>query len=87
VRPANLAELDIFSPDTYAARGYPHEAWARPDRDGLEGECDFVERVAFRHRLARLAQAELAGRLGRLRSSQVGGIKRLPIRYRLHPAA
>jgi cytochrome P450 len=44
-------------------------------------------RVAFRHLLARLADAELAGPLERLRSSQVGGIKRLPIRYRLRPAA
>jgi len=44
-------------------------------------------RVAFRHLLARLASAELAGPVERLRSSQVGGIKRLPIRYRLRPAA
>jgi cytochrome P450 len=44
-------------------------------------------RVAFRHLLARLRDAELAGPVERLRSSQVGGIKRLPIRYRLRPAA
>jgi cytochrome P450 len=40
-------------------------------------------RVAFRHLLARLRDAALAGPIERLRSSQVGGIKRLPIRYRL----
>jgi cytochrome P450 len=44
-------------------------------------------RVAFRHLLARLEGAELAGPVERLRSSQVGGIKRLPIRYRLRPQA
>ncbi|HXZ84699.1 MAG TPA: cytochrome P450, partial [Myxococcota bacterium] len=43
-------------------------------------------RVAFRYLLARLADAELAGPVERLRSSQVGGIKRLPIRYRLGTA-
>ena len=44
-------------------------------------------RVAFRHLIGRLVDAELASPIERLRSSQVGGIKRLPIRYRLRPAA
>ncbi len=44
-------------------------------------------RVAFRHLIGRLVDAELAGPIERLRSSQIGGIKRLPIRYRLRPAA
>ena len=44
-------------------------------------------RVMFRHLVARLAECELAGPPERLRSSFVGGIKRMPIRYRLTPAA
>jgi len=43
-------------------------------------------RVMFRHLVARLAECELTGRPERLRSSFVGGIKRMPIRYRLAPA-
>jgi cytochrome P450 len=37
----------------------------------------------FRHLLARLESFELAGPVERLRSATVGGIKHLPIRYRL----
>jgi cytochrome P450 len=37
----------------------------------------------FREILARFAEVELAGPVERLRSSFVGGIKRMPIRYRL----
>ena len=43
-------------------------------------------RVVFRHLASRLAEFELAGPVERLRSSFVGGIKRMPIRYRLDPA-
>ena len=43
-------------------------------------------RVMFRHLVARLAECELTGPPERLRSSFVGGIKRMPIRYRLEPA-
>jgi cholest-4-en-3-one 26-monooxygenase len=38
-------------------------------------------RVIFRHLLSRLEHVELAGPVERLRSSFVGGIKRMPIRY------
>jgi hypothetical protein len=37
----------------------------------------------FRHLVARLAECELTGPPERLRSSFVGGIKRMPIRYRI----
>lgn len=37
----------------------------------------------FRKIIARFAEVELAGPVERLRSSFVGGIKRMPIRYRL----
>jgi cholest-4-en-3-one 26-monooxygenase len=39
--------------------------------------------AAYRHLLPRLAEVELAGPVERLHSSLVGGVKRLPIRYRL----
>ncbi|MBW2268501.1 MAG: cytochrome P450 [Deltaproteobacteria bacterium] len=44
-------------------------------------------RVAFRHLARRLEHVELAGQPQRLRSSLVGGIKHLPIRYKLRPKA
>jgi cytochrome P450 len=44
-------------------------------------------RVAFRHLAQRLEHVELAGPPKRLRSSLVGGIKQLPIRYKLRPRA
>jgi cytochrome P450 len=41
--------------------------------------------VAYRHLLPRIDEIELAGPVDRLHSSLVGGVKRLPIRYKLHP--
>jgi cytochrome P450 len=43
-------------------------------------------KVAFKHLLPRIAEIELAGDPERLYSSLVGGIKHLPIRYKLKPA-
>jgi cytochrome P450 len=43
--------------------------------------------VIFRHLLPRLAEVELAGPVDRLRSNIIGGVKRLPIRYKLQPAS
>jgi cytochrome P450 len=43
--------------------------------------------VIFRHLLPRLEEAEVAGPISRLRSNLIGGVKRLPIRYKLKPAA
>ena len=40
--------------------------------------------VAYRHLLPRIAEIELTGPVDRLHSSLVGGVKRLPIRYKLH---
>ena len=42
--------------------------------------------VAYRHLLPRIAEIELAGKVDRLHSGLVGGVKRLPIRYKLRPA-
>jgi len=47
----------------------------------------FELNVIFRHLLARLVEAEVIGPIERLQSPFVGGIKRLPIRYRLRAAA
>ena len=43
--------------------------------------------MIFRHLAARLERIELAGPVARMRSSFVGGIKHMPIRYRLRPKA
>jgi cholest-4-en-3-one 26-monooxygenase len=43
-------------------------------------------RVVFRQLVARLEHVELAGKPERLRSSFLGGIKRMGIRYRMKPA-
>lgn len=42
--------------------------------------------VAYKHLLPRIEWIELAGPVDRLCSSLVGGVKRLPIRYRIRPA-
>ena len=41
--------------------------------------------VAYRHLLPRIEEIELTGPVARLHSSLVGGVKRLPIRYKLFP--
>jgi len=41
--------------------------------------------VIYRHLLPRLAEVEVVGPVDRLRSHLIGGIKRLPIRYKLQP--
>jgi cytochrome P450 len=43
--------------------------------------------VAYKHLLPRIEEVELAGSVERLHSSLVGGVKHLPIRYRLKPAS
>ena len=43
--------------------------------------------VIFRHMLTRLDEIELAGEPERLRSSLVGGVKHIPVRYRMSAAA
>ncbi len=42
--------------------------------------------VAYRHLVPRIEEIELAGPVDRLHSALVGGVKRLPIRYKLRPA-
>jgi cytochrome P450 len=40
-------------------------------------------KVAYKHLLPRIEEVELAGPVDRLSSSLIGGVKHLPIRYRL----
>ena len=42
--------------------------------------------VAYKHLLPRIEEIELAGPVSRLHSGLVGGVKHLPIRYRLKRA-
>ena len=42
--------------------------------------------VAYKHLLPRIEEIELAGPVVRLQSALVGGVKKLPIRYKLRPA-
>ena len=42
---------------------------------------------AFKHLLPRIEEIELAGPVSRLHSALVRGVKRLPLRYRIKPAA
>ncbi len=42
--------------------------------------------VAYKHLLPRIEEVELAGPVERLSSSLVGGVKHLPIRYKIKPA-
>jgi cholest-4-en-3-one 26-monooxygenase len=44
-------------------------------------------KIAYKHLLPRIEEIELAGPVDRLHSALVGGVKRLPIRYKLRPAA
>jgi cytochrome P450 len=44
-------------------------------------------RVVFRHLIERLESIEVDGPVERLGSSLIGGIKRMPVRYRLRPRA
>jgi hypothetical protein len=42
--------------------------------------------VAYKHLLPRIEEIELTGPVLRLHSALVGGVKKLPIRYKLRPA-
>ncbi len=43
-------------------------------------------KIAYKYLLPRIEEIELAGPISRLHSSLVGGVKSLPIRYKLKPA-
>ena len=64
----------------------PHLAFGIGEHFCLGANLARLElRVLFRHLAARLEEVELAGPVERLRSSFLGGVKHVPIRYRLRP--
>jgi cytochrome P450 len=66
----------------------PHLAFGIGEHICLGANLARLElRVVFRQLLERLVEVELAGRVERLRSSFVGGIKHIPIRYRMRTAS
>jgi cytochrome P450 len=66
----------------------PHLAFGIGEHFCLGAHLARLElRAVFRHLIARLEWAELTGPVERLRSSFVGGVKHVPVRYRLRPAA
>jgi cholest-4-en-3-one 26-monooxygenase len=66
----------------------PHVAFGIGEHVCLGANLARLElRSAFRTLIPRLEHIELTGPADRLRSSFVGGIKRMPIRYKLRPAA
>jgi cytochrome P450 len=66
----------------------PHLAFGVGEHFCLGAHLARLElRAIFGQLARRLDSAELAGPIERLRSSFVGGVKHVPIRYRLRPAA
>ena len=86
---ANRDEEVFESPDKFRVDRHPnrHLAFGIGEHFCLGAHVARLElEVIFRHLVQRLEHVELAGPLERLRSSVVGGIKHMPIRYRLRAA-
>jgi cytochrome P450 len=66
----------------------PHLAFGVGEHFCLGANLARLElRIIFEHLARRLEAVELAGPVERLRSSFLGGVKHMPIRYRIAPAA
>ena len=77
-------EPDVFRIDR---RPNPHVGFGIGEHFCLGANLARLElRVIFRELAERLEVVELAGPYERMRSSFLGGVKRMPIRYRLRPA-
>ncbi|HXK23668.1 MAG TPA: cytochrome P450 [Myxococcota bacterium] len=86
---ANRDEEVFRDPDAFRIDRRPnrHLAFGVGEHFCLGAHVARLElRVIFRHLLERLEFIELAGPVERVRMAAVGGIKRLPIRYRLRAA-
>lgn len=65
----------------------PHLAFGIGEHFCLGSHVARLElQIAYKHLLPRIEEIELTGEVSRLHSSLVGGVKRLPIRYKLRPA-
>ena len=86
---ANRDEEAFPDPDVFRVdrRPNPHLGFGIGEHFCLGANLARLElRVIFRELALRLDEVELAGRFERVRSSFLGGVKRMPIRYRLRPA-
>jgi len=86
---ANRDETVFDEPDRFRIDRHPnrHIAFGIGEHLCLGAHVARIElQVMFRHILARLEHVEPAGELERLQSSIVGGIKHMPVRWKLRPA-
>ncbi len=86
---ANRDERVFDEPNAFRAERRPnrHLSFGIGEHVCLGAHVARLElQVIFRHLIDRLEFVELAGPIERLRSNIIGGIKHMPIRYKLHPA-
>ena len=86
---ANRDEEAFEDPDVFRVdrRPNPHLGFGIGEHFCLGANLARLElHVIFRELALRLEEVELAGRYERVRSSFLGGVKRMPIRYRLRPS-
>lgn len=86
---ANRDEEFFDAPDEFRVdrRPNPHLGFGIGEHFCLGANLARLElRVMFRQLAERLSHVELAGPVERMRSSFLGGAKRMPIRYRLRPS-
>jgi cytochrome P450 len=87
---ANRDEEVFAEPDRFRVdrRPNPHLAFGVGEHFCLGAHLARLElQAVYRELAARLDEIELTGPVERLRSSFLGGVKHVPIRYRLRPAA
>ncbi len=87
---ANRDEEHFEDPDVFRIdrRPNPHLGFGIGEHYCLGANLARLElRVIFRQLAERLESVELAGPVDRMRSSFRGGVKRMPIRYRLRPSS
>jgi cholest-4-en-3-one 26-monooxygenase len=88
--PSANRDEDVFEdPDVFRVdrKPNPHVGFGIGEHFCLGANLARLElRVIFRELAERLDTIELAGPVERMRSSFLGGVKRMPIRYRIRPA-
>ena len=85
---ANRDEAHFEDPDVFRVdrRPNPHLGFGIGEHFCLGANLARLElRTIFQQLAERLEEIELAGPMERMRSSFLGGVKRMPIRYRLRP--